>query len=95
MEVLNVTYHCKPGKREAFLNAIISEKIDIACRNEEGNLKYGYYLPTDSADEMLLIEKWRDAECLAAHGQQPHYQRLGELKAEFVNETVLEKFHVD
>ena len=95
MEVLNVTYHCKPGKRDAFLNAIISEKIDIACRKEEGNLKYGYYLPTDSADEMLLIEKWRDAECLAAHGQQPHYQRLGELKAEFVNETVLEKFHVD
>ena len=95
MEVLNVTYHCKPGKRDAFLNAIILEKIDIACGNEEGNLTYGYYLPTDSADEMLLIEKWRNAECLAAHGQQPHYQRLGELKAEFVNETVLEKFHVD
>ena len=95
MEVLNVTYHCKPGKRAEFINAIVAEGIDVACRNEEGNLKYGYYLPTDSADDMLLIEKWRDADCLAAHGKQPHYLRLGELKAQFVDETVLEKFHVD
>ncbi|MBQ9062692.1 MAG: antibiotic biosynthesis monooxygenase [Eubacterium sp.] len=95
MEVLNVTYHCKPGKRVEFINAIVTEGIDVACRNEEGNLKYGYYLPTDSADDMLLIEKWRDADCLAAHGKQPHYLRLGELKAQFVDETVLEKFHVD
>ena len=95
MEVLNVTYCCKPGQREAFLKAIYAEGIDVACKNEEGNLQYAYYLPTENDDEMLLVEKWRDADCLAAHGKQPHYLRLGELKAEYVLETKLDKFHVD
>ena len=92
MIVLNVTYKCKPEMREEFLEMIYTEGIDVACRAENGNLKYDYYTPADGSDDLLLIEKWRDADALAAHGKQPHYARLGELKAEFVNETVIEKF---
>ncbi|MBR2187815.1 MAG: antibiotic biosynthesis monooxygenase [Eubacterium sp.] len=95
MEVLNVTYKCKPGMRQTFLEAIAAEKIDLACRAEEGNLEYAYFLPVDSEDELLLVEKWRDADCLAAHGQQPHYLRLGELKGIYVDETILGKYHAD
>ena len=43
MVVLNVIYKCKPGMREAFLEAIKAEGLDVACRNEEGNIKYDYY----------------------------------------------------
>ena len=50
-------------------------------------------LPDDS-DDLLLVEKWRDADALAAHGRQPHFARLGDLKAEFVIETVIEKFEM-
>ena len=78
--------------REEFLEMIYTEGIDVACRAEGGNLKYDYYTPVDGSDDLLLIEKWRDADALAAHGKQPHYARLGELKAEFANETVIEKF---
>lgn len=92
MIVLNVTYRCKPDRRGEFLEMIYSEGIDADCRNEDGNIKYDYYLPADGSDELLLVEKWRDAEALAAHGRQPHYARLGELKAEFVNDTIIEKF---
>ncbi len=92
MIVLNVTYKCKPGKRGAFLEAILREGIDIACRMEAGNIKYDYYLPLEGADELLLVEKWRSAEALSAHGKMPHFLRLGELKAAYVNETVIEKF---
>ena len=92
MIVLNVTYKCKPDMRQKFLEMIIAEGIDAACRSEDGNMKYAYYLPADGSDDLLLVEKWRDAEALAAHGRQPHYARLGELKKEFVNETVVEKY---
>ncbi len=34
MIVLNVTYKCKPGKREAFLKMIATEGIDAASRAE-------------------------------------------------------------
>ena len=94
MIVLNVTYKCKPEMREDFMEAIITEGIDVACRAESGNMKYEYYYPAEEGDELLLIEKWTDADALAAHWKQEHYLRLGELKKEFVNETVVEKFVV-
>lgn len=92
MIVLNVTYRCKSGLRDEFLESIMTEGIDEASRAEEGNLRYAYYYPADGSDELLLVEKWRDAEALAAHGRQPHYLRLKELKAEYVEDTVIEKY---
>ena len=94
MIVLNVTYKCKPGMREKFLEAIKAEGIDAACRAEAGNIKYDYYRPVDGSDELLLVEKWQDADALAEHGKQPHFARLGELKPVFVEDTVIEKFGV-
>ena len=59
MIVLNVTYKCRPGMREAFLEAIRAEGIDEASRAEAGNLKYDYYLPFGGGDELLLVESGR------------------------------------
>lgn len=92
MITLNVTYKCKPGMRDAFFGALESEGLGEACRNEDGNFKYDYYFHTTDKDELLLVEKWRDAEVLAIHGQMPHFKRIGELKQEFVEETIIEKF---
>ena len=92
MIVLNVTYKCKPELRDEFLEMIMSEGIDVACRAEDGNIKYDYYIPTDGSDDLLLVEKWRDAEALAVHGRQPHFARIGELKSNYVDETIIEKF---
>ena len=94
MIVLNVIYKCKPEMREEFLEMIMSEGIDVACRNESGNIKYDYYIPTDDNDDLLLVEKWQDAESLAEHSKQPHFARLGELKKDYVNDTLIEKFIV-
>lgn len=92
MIVLNVTYKCKPELRDEFLEMIMAEGIDEACRAEDGNIKYDYYIPADGGDELLLVEKWRDADALAVHGRQPHFARIGELKAGYVEETAIEKF---
>ena len=92
MIILNVTYKCKPQMRDEFLEMIMSEGIDVACRGEDGNLKYDYYIPTDNSDDLLLVEKWRDAEALDKHSKQPHFARLGEMKKDFVNDTIIEKF---
>ncbi len=94
MLVLNVTYKCKAGMREKFLEEIVAEGIDTACRAEAGNCKYDYYIPTDGSGDLLLVEKWQDAEAIAAHGQQPHMAVLRELKAKYVDDTVIERFEV-
>lgn len=95
MIVLNVTYKCKPGMREAFLGAIKAEGLDAACKAEEGNFKYDYYMAADNADEMVLIENWSDADALARHGKEPHFLRIGELKGEYVEETIIRKYFED
>ena len=92
MLVFHVTFHCRPGMREAFLEKLTAEGIVAACRGEAGNLGYSYYFSAENDCDLLLIEKWRDADALARHGKQPHYARLGELKAEFVNDTTIEKY---
>ena len=94
MIILNVTYKCKPGMGEAFLEKINEEGIGAACRAEDGNIKYDYYLPTNGSDEVLLVEKWRDADALAVHGTQPHFKRIGEIKESYILDTVVEKFVV-
>lgn len=92
MIVLNVTYKCKPGLRDEFLESLTAEGIGAVCRAEDGNIKYDYYIPADGNDELLLVEKWRDADALAVHGRQPHFARIGELKADYVEETAIERF---
>ena len=92
MIVLNVTYKCKPELRDEFLEMIMTEGIDAASRAEAGNIQYDYFLPAGGGDELLLVEKWRDAEALAEHGTQPHFARLKALKTEYVTDTVIDRF---
>jgi quinol monooxygenase YgiN len=92
MIVLNVTYKCRPGQRREFLERIAAEGIDTASRAEAGNIRYDYYLPVNGEDELFLLEKWRDAEALAAHGTQPHFEKLKALKSEYVADTTIDRF---
>ena len=92
MVVLNVTYHCKPGKRDQFLDIITAEGIDVTSRGEDGNIKYDYYKALGDENELMLVEKWADDASLDRHKTQPHFARLGALKDAFVEETVIEKY---
>ena len=92
MIVLNVTYKCKPDMRDEFLEMIITEGIDDASRAEEGNIKYDYYSSVENSDELLLVEKWQDADALAGHREQKHFARLAKYKSEYVDDTIIEKY---
>ena len=92
MEILNVTYKCKEGMREKFLEAIKAEGLDAASRAEAGNIKYDFYFSDGDPDELFLFEKWSDEAAVKSHNSEPHFRRFGELKAEFVQETILERY---
>ena len=94
MVVLNVTYKADKTKLDAFLDAVRSEGLDRASRDEAGNIKYDYYFPECGGDEMLLVEKWRDEEAFRLHTGTPHFKRMGELKGSIGIESVLEIFTV-
>ena len=45
-------------------------------------------------DELLLTEVWQDAEAIEFHKNSEHFAKLGELKGEYVADTVIEKYEV-
>ena len=92
MLVFLVTFRCKPGMRDAFLNAILTEGIDTAARGEPGNLQYDWYIPAGSDSDLFLVEKYKDAEAVAEHVRQAHTARLVELKERYAVDMSLEKY---
>ena len=92
MLVFHVIFRCRPGMRESFLEKLRAEGIVAACRAEDGNIRYAYYLSAEDGDELLLIEMWRDMDALAAHARQAHMKRMDELKDEYAADMRIERY---
>ena len=84
MLVLNVRYMIKPGMREEFIKIVLDERILAASKNEEGNMRYDFFYPIDSKDDIFLIEQWKDKETWEAHKRTKHVMKLQEIKKEYV-----------
>ena len=89
-----VEVHCyiKDGKRDEFYNAILASGIADASRAEKGNEKYEYYFSPENKNELLLLELWSSAEAVELHMNSQHYKELGELKKEYVTNTVFTRY---
>jgi len=94
MMILHVTYKMKPAQGKSFVDAIEKAGIGAAVRAEDGCFRYDYFFPATGADEVLLVEKWRDEEALAVHLQQPHMADLNVLKEQYALDVMIEKFKV-
>ncbi len=94
MILVLVSYHCKEGKRETFLESIKSEGIHAFVLAEAGNICYDYFYSDKEKDTLLLVEKWTDKESVDAHSSTEKFARLQELKALYVDNTQIERFEV-
>lgn len=92
MKVLIVTYKCKPGKREAFLEAVRENGAAQKSREEAGNIRYAYARATDDEDILYLLEQWESEEAFESHKAADHFRELGELKQDYVEDTILEMY---
>ena len=61
---------------------------------EEGCIRYEHSFGV-AEDELLLTEVWRDAEAIEVHKNSDHFAKLGELKAEYVENTEFMKFSAE
>ncbi|WP_284124865.1 putative quinol monooxygenase [Parerythrobacter aestuarii] len=52
-----------------------------ASRAEDGCLDYTFAQDLTDPDTLILFERWRDAESLAAHGQSPHMAEFQKVMA--------------
>lgn len=88
----NVTYHCKPGKREEFFKAISDLGVRACSIHETGNLKYDYFLNAQDPDALLLVETWQTPEDQQRHCGTETFAKLQALKAEFCDTVTIDKF---
>ena len=94
MFVLLVRYKCKQGCRDRYYKAIKENHIDELSQAEEGCIRYEYSFGV-AEDELLLTEVRRDAEAIEVHKNSEHFAKLGELKAEYVENTEFMKFSAE
>ena len=88
----NVTYHTKPGHRDAFYQAILDLGTRDISRAEEGNLKYDYYLDLQDENALLLVESWTEPRFQEAHTKTEPFARLQALKSEHCDTVTIDKF---
>lgn len=89
MYTIYVKFECLPEKREKFIEKVKSTGILDAIRNEDGCIKYDYYLSEKDPNELLLIEQWETKNHQQIHIEQPHMHMLREFKADYISNTVL------
>lgn len=95
MIILNITYHVKAGKRDAFLSAIEALNIPALTNAEKGCLAYDYYYPIHNTDDLFLNEIWEDEDCLKAHTLTEHFFKLQELKSTLVDTVTITKYRAE
>ena len=94
MYTIYVKFTCLPGKREAFLQKTKETGVLEAIRNEDGCLRYDYYLSEKDPCELLLIEAWESFEKQQIHLTQPHMATLRSFKDDYITNTQLGEFEL-
>ena len=89
MYTIYVKFTCLPEKREAFVQHMKDTGVLEAIREEDGCLRYDYYLSEKDPNELLLIEQWESKEKQQIHIGQSHMDTLRSFKGEYITDTKL------
>ena len=92
MIIVRVKYRTPEGQREAFLQQLFDEGLPQACRAEEGNICYDYFLNYEDPNEILLLEMWKNGDALMKHGKEPNFARLGQVRIEAGVQSTVESY---
>lgn len=92
--LVNVRYTIKEGKRTQFYNEVVRQNIVADSKAEPGNIKYDYYYPMDSNNDICLMEMWTNEHTQKLHGTFKHYEKLQALKAQYVEHVAISKYQI-
>lgn len=90
----NVTYHCKPGQRQAFYDALCQLGVRNNSLQEAGNVKYDYFFAAEAPDDLLLVETWTEPALQEAHCRTEVFAMLQTLKGQYCESVQIDKFNV-
>lgn len=92
---VNIYYTGKDGSARKFANEVISRGIVDRIRQEEGNIRYDYFLPWDDAETILLIDSWVDQHAIDAHHASPMMSEIVALREKYNLHMKVERYLSD
>lgn len=92
---VNIYYTGKDGSARKFANEMISRGIVDRIRQEEGNIRYDYFLPWDDAETVLLIDSWVDQHAIDAHHASPMMSEIAALREKYNLHMKVERYLSD
>lgn len=91
---LHVLYTTVANRRDEFYDLINELGIAQKSRDEEDNIKYDYYIPYGTENQIFLLEIWKTNEGFEAHKKTEHFLQLQELKADYIESAKLDIFEI-
>jgi quinol monooxygenase YgiN len=92
---VNIRYTGKTGSAKAFAEEMTSSGTIDAIRNENGNLRYEYYLSFDDPETVLLIDEWTDQAAIDHHHASPMMKKIAELRDKYDLHMTVERYVSD
>ena len=93
--IVNLRYTGKSGSARAFAEEMTSSGTVDVIRNENGNLRYEYYLSFDDLETVLLIDEWTDQAAIDRHHASPMMQKITELRDKYDLHMTVERYVSD
>ena len=81
--VVLLKYTGKNGNAQRFAREMEESGIAAQIRQEEGNLRYDYYLTLADPETVLLIDEWKDQQALDVHHATPMMGEIMKLREKY------------
>lgn len=92
---VNIYYSGKNGNARKFAEEMIKTGIVDEIRQENGNLRYEYFLPLDDPETILLIDSWANQEAIDVHHSLPLMKTIIELREKYDLHMKVERYVSD
>ena len=92
---VNLYYTGENGNARKFAEEMEQSGTAAAIRQEDGNLKYEYFIPMSDPETVLLIDSWRDQEAIDVHHASPMMAKIAELRDKYDLHMRVERYISD
>lgn len=92
---VNIYYSGKNGNARKYVEEMIQSGIVDEIRQENGNLRYEYFLPIDDSETVLLIDSWENQEAIDIHHALPLMKTIIELREKYNLHMKVERYVSD
>lgn len=92
---VNLYYTGEKGNARKFAEEMTKSGMVEMIRNEEGNLRYEYFIPLEDPETVLLIDSWKGQEAIDRHHASPMMERIAELREKYDLHMRVERYLSD